>query len=87
MAEAAGSVGQSADFEAAIAECGFGLFNVFIMICSMPCLSAMVFSATAMSYVMPTAECELKLSLLDKGIMHAVTYAGMEKVEKISSVI
>ncbi|XP_034485627.1 synaptic vesicle glycoprotein 2B isoform X2 [Drosophila innubila] len=77
MAEAASSVGQTADFETAIAECGFGLFNVFIMICSMPCLSAMVFSATAMSYVMPTAECELKLSLLDKGMMNAVTYAGM----------
>ncbi|KAL7729646.1 hypothetical protein ACLKA6_007924 [Drosophila palustris] len=77
MADAARTAGQAADFETAIAECGFGLFNVFIMICSMPCLSAMVFSATAMSYVMPTAECELKLTLLDKGMMHAVTYAGM----------
>ncbi|KAH8311003.1 hypothetical protein KR044_003834 [Drosophila immigrans] len=69
--------GRAADFETAIAECGFGLFNVFIMVCAMPCLSAMVFSASAMSYVMPSAECELKLSLLDKGIMNAVTYAGM----------
>ncbi|KAH8381635.1 hypothetical protein KR093_009679 [Drosophila rubida] len=77
MAQTAGSKSQAADFETAIAECGFGLFNVYIMFCAMPCLSAMVFSASAMSYVMPSAECELKLSLLDKGIMNAVTYAGM----------
>ncbi|XP_062124873.1 synaptic vesicle glycoprotein 2B isoform X3 [Drosophila sulfurigaster albostrigata] len=78
MAEAAaGSKSQTADFETAIAECGFGLFNVYILFCAMPCLAAMVFSASAMSYVMPMTECELKLSLLDKGIMHAVTYAGM----------
>jgi len=81
MAEAARSEGQAADFETAIAECGFGLFNVFIMICAVPCLSSIVFSATAMSYVMPTAECELKLSWLDKGMMNAVTYAGKKKVE------
>ncbi|XP_064547354.1 synaptic vesicle glycoprotein 2B isoform X1 [Drosophila montana] len=77
MAHAGDSGNKIADFETAIAECGFGLFNVFIMICAMPCLSAMVFSASSMSYVMPTAECELKLTVLDKGLMNAVTYAGM----------
>ncbi|XP_032596478.1 synaptic vesicle glycoprotein 2C [Drosophila grimshawi] len=65
------------DFETAIAECGFGLFNVMILICAMPCLFSMVFSGSTMSFIMPTAECELELSMFDKGVMNAVTFAGM----------
>ncbi|XP_037727424.1 synaptic vesicle glycoprotein 2C isoform X2 [Drosophila subpulchrella] len=68
---------EAADFETAIAECGFGLFNVFILCSAVPCLTAMVFSASALSYVMPSAECDLDLSIVDKGMLHAVTYAGM----------
>ncbi|EDW42707.1 synaptic vesicle glycoprotein 2A isoform X4 [Drosophila sechellia] len=68
---------EPADFETAIAECGFGLFNVFILCSAVPCLTAMVFSASALSYVMPSAECDLDLSIVDKGMLHAVTYAGM----------
>ncbi|XP_068153587.1 putative transporter SVOPL [Drosophila tropicalis] len=68
---------EAADFETAIAECGFGLFNVFILISAVPCLMAMVFSAATLSYVMPSAECDLKLTLLDKGMLNAATYAGM----------
>lgn len=30
-----------------------------------------------MSYVFPAAECDLNLSLSDKGLLNAVTYAGM----------
>ncbi|XP_015038356.2 synaptic vesicle glycoprotein 2B isoform X4 [Drosophila pseudoobscura] len=67
----------AADFETAIAECGFGLFNILMLFCALPCLMAMVFSASAMSYVMPTAECDLKLTPLDKGLLNAVTFAGM----------
>ncbi|XP_052849588.1 synaptic vesicle glycoprotein 2C [Drosophila gunungcola] len=67
----------AADFETAIAECGFGLFNVFILCSAAPCLTAMVFSASALSYVLPSAECDLDLSIVDKGMLHAVTYAGM----------
>lgn len=71
-----------ADFEVAIAECGFGLFNVSILLCSMPCLTAMVCSAAAISYIMPTAECDLKLTLVDKGLMNAVTYAGKARCDR-----
>lgn len=30
-----------------------------------------------MSYVFPTAECDLDLTLSDKGMLNAVTYVGM----------
>ncbi|XP_017845786.1 synaptic vesicle glycoprotein 2B-like isoform X2 [Drosophila busckii] len=66
-----------ADFETAIAECGFGLFNVFIMLSALPCLMGMVFSAASISFVLPTAECDLGLSMQEKGILFAITYAGM----------
>ncbi|KAH8382698.1 hypothetical protein KR009_004841 [Drosophila setifemur] len=68
---------EAADFETAIAACGFGLFNVFLLFCAVPCLIAMVFSASALSYVMPSAECDLNLTLVDKGMLNAVTFAGM----------
>lgn len=67
---------ETADFERAISECGFGLFNVIILICALPCLTAMVFSASVISYVMPTAQCDLNLSVMDMGMLNAVTYAG-----------
>ncbi|XP_030373084.1 synaptic vesicle glycoprotein 2B isoform X2 [Scaptodrosophila lebanonensis] len=60
---------EPADFETAIEACGFGLFNVFIMCCAVPCLSAMVFSASTISYILPTAECDLNLSLVEKGMI------------------
>ncbi|EDV41573.1 uncharacterized protein Dana_GF17440, isoform A [Drosophila ananassae] len=72
-----GKTEEGADFETAIAECGFGLFNVFILFSAVPCLAAMVFSASALSYVMPSAECDLNLTLVQKGMLNAVTYGGM----------
>ncbi|XP_017104205.2 putative transporter SVOPL isoform X1 [Drosophila bipectinata] len=72
-----GKIEEAVDFETAIAECGFGLFNVFILFSAAPCLAAMVFSASALSYVMPSAECDLNLTLVQKGMLNAATYGGM----------
>ncbi|KAH8267624.1 hypothetical protein KR018_009088, partial [Drosophila ironensis] len=68
---------EGVDFETAIAQCGFGLFNIFVLFSAVTCLSAMVFSASSLSYVMPSAECDLDLTLFQKGMINAVTYAGM----------
>ena len=35
------------------------------------------FESSTMSYILPVAECDLKLSLIDKGVLNAVSYAGM----------
>ncbi|XP_058813071.1 synaptic vesicle glycoprotein 2B-like isoform X2 [Topomyia yanbarensis] len=43
----------------------------------MPCCIGTVFETTTMSYVLPSAECDLNLSLVNKGILNAVCYAGM----------
>lgn len=42
----------------------------------MPCCFCSVFSTTTMSLILPSAECDLNLSLVDKGTLNAVTYAG-----------
>ncbi|XP_055551438.1 synaptic vesicle glycoprotein 2B-like [Wyeomyia smithii] len=66
-----------ADFETAIAATGYGKFNYLLLLVAMPCCIGTVFETTTMSYVLPSAECDLNLSLVDKGILNAVCYAGM----------
>ncbi|XP_053680500.1 putative metabolite transport protein YwtG [Anopheles nili] len=66
-----------ADFETAIAATGYGRFNYILLLVAMPCCMTTVFETTTMSYVLPSAECDLNLSLADKGILNAITYTGM----------
>ncbi|XP_055584683.1 synaptic vesicle glycoprotein 2C-like [Uranotaenia lowii] len=66
-----------ADFETAIAATGYGRFNYLLLLIALPCCTTTVFETTTMSYVLPSAECDLELSLVDKGTLNAVTYVGM----------
>lgn len=66
-----------ADFETAIDTAGFGLFNILLILVAIPAAMGTVYETSTMSYILPSAECDLKLSLLDKGILNAITYAGM----------
>ncbi|XP_032582255.1 synaptic vesicle glycoprotein 2B [Drosophila sechellia] len=67
----------AADFEAAIDAAGFGMFNILLLVAAVPAAMSTVYETSTMSYILPSAECDLKLSLLDKGILNAITYAGM----------
>ncbi|XP_030378173.1 synaptic vesicle glycoprotein 2B [Scaptodrosophila lebanonensis] len=75
--DVAKSLPEAADFETAIDAAGFGLFNILLLLVSVPSAMATVFETSTMSYILPSAECDLRLSLLDKGILNAITYAGM----------
>nr|XP_040223800.2 uncharacterized protein LOC120950102 [Anopheles coluzzii] len=66
-----------ADFETAIAATGYGRFNYLLLLVAMPCCMTTVFETTTMSYVLPSAECDLNLTLADKGMLNAITYTGM----------
>uniref|UniRef100_A0A182SPJ2 Major facilitator superfamily (MFS) profile domain-containing protein n=1 Tax=Anopheles maculatus TaxID=74869 RepID=A0A182SPJ2_9DIPT len=48
-----------------------------LLLVAMPCCMTTVFETTTMSYVLPSAECDLNLSLADKGMLNAITYTGM----------
>ncbi|XP_065076355.1 synaptic vesicle glycoprotein 2B-like [Ochlerotatus camptorhynchus] len=69
--------GGPADFETAIAATGYGKFNFLLLLVALPCCMCTVFETTTISYVLPSAECDLHLSLVDKGTLNAVTYGGM----------
>lgn len=65
-----------ADFEEAIGATRYGAFNFILLLAGLPCCIATVYETSTMSYVVPSAECDLKLSLMDKGVLNAITYAG-----------
>ncbi|XP_033167067.1 synaptic vesicle glycoprotein 2B [Drosophila mauritiana] len=66
-----------ATFDKAIEGAGFGIFNLMLLIVSIPAQSAAIFESSSMSYILPIAECDLRLTLEDKGVLNAVAYAGM----------
>ncbi|XP_049832809.1 synaptic vesicle glycoprotein 2B-like [Schistocerca gregaria] len=72
--EAAGS---SSDFETCIMLTGFGKYNYLILIVSLMASLAQQLSISAISYILPSAECELQLSPEDKGTLNATGYIGM----------
>ncbi|XP_049820151.1 synaptic vesicle glycoprotein 2B [Aethina tumida] len=66
-----------AHFEEAVEACSFGKFNVFLLLVAIPSAMSPVFESSTMSYVLPVAECDLNLSLQNKGMLNAITFGGM----------
>lgn len=66
----------AADFETAISATGHGLFHYLLLFAGLPCCAATLYETTTLSYVLPSADCDLHLTLTDKGILNGVTYAG-----------
>ncbi|XP_076231040.1 synaptic vesicle glycoprotein 2B [Calliopsis andreniformis] len=56
---------------------GYGKFNYLLLLAVLPASFSSIFSSSAISYVLPSAECDLGLSMLDKGILNSMTFAGM----------
>ncbi|XP_011500842.1 PREDICTED: synaptic vesicle glycoprotein 2B-like isoform X2 [Ceratosolen solmsi marchali] len=65
------------DFERAILLTGNGKFNYLVLLTLLPVCWANFYASTSISYVLPSAECELKLSMLDKGLLNSMSFAGM----------
>ncbi|KAM8705918.1 hypothetical protein ACLKA7_010247 [Drosophila subpalustris] len=66
-----------ADFDKAIVASGFGRFNLILLIVAVSATCAAMFESNTMSYILPIAECDLHLTLTDKGVLNACAYAGM----------
>lgn len=66
-----------ADFEEAITAAGFGKFNFFLYLFAIPACFSTVFETSTVSYILPAAECDFQITLNQKGLLNAVTYAGM----------
>ncbi|XP_049786312.1 uncharacterized protein LOC126188746 [Schistocerca cancellata] len=72
-----GKMAEPCDFETAIAQTGFGWFNIMLMAAAFLSAMVCVFDTTAMAYVIPLSQCDLKLSNIDKGALNAIGYAGI----------
>ncbi|XP_055709261.1 synaptic vesicle glycoprotein 2C-like [Phlebotomus papatasi] len=71
------NVVEVADFEEAISATGYGRFNIFILLIALFCCCASINETTTIAYILPSAQCDLDLSLQDKGMLNAITYMGM----------
>lgn len=67
---------KEADFETAIAATKFGKFNFFVLLAALPGGWTAVFDTSAFAYVFPAAQCDLNLTLVDKGTLNAIIYVG-----------
>lgn len=69
-------VRQPAEFETAIAATKFGKFNILLLFATVPCSWSAVFDTGSMSYVFPAAQCDLNLTLANKGQLNACIFVG-----------
>ncbi|XP_078036354.1 synaptic vesicle glycoprotein 2B isoform X2 [Augochlora pura] len=66
-----------ANFEEAIINSGYGKFNYLLLLAMLPASFSSIFSSSAISYVLPSAQCDLGLTMFDKGLLNSMTFAGM----------
>ncbi|XP_018368984.1 PREDICTED: synaptic vesicle glycoprotein 2B-like [Trachymyrmex cornetzi] len=66
-----------ANFERAIIATGYGKFNYLLLLAVLPASFSSIFSSSAISYVLPSAECDLQLTMFDKGLLNSMAFAGM----------
>jgi hypothetical protein len=55
---------------------GYGKFNYLLLLAILPASFSSIFSSSSMSYVLPSAECDLQLTMFDKGLLNSMSFAG-----------
>ncbi|CAH0713119.1 unnamed protein product, partial [Brenthis ino] len=65
------------DVNNALKECGFGLFHIQLLCTSFVALNAGITITNSTSYILPVAECDLDMNLLQKGLLNGAPYFGM----------
>ncbi|XP_045501962.1 synaptic vesicle glycoprotein 2B-like [Colias croceus] len=61
----------------ALKECGFGRFHIRLLFASFLGHTAGVVMSSTTPYILPVAECDLNMDLLEKGLLNAMPYVGM----------
>lgn len=72
-----------ADYETAVKASGFGRFNILLLLASCPAVMSSVMETAVISFILPSAECDLDLDLVDKGILNAISYCGRYELNLI----
>ncbi|KPJ03201.1 Synaptic vesicle glycoprotein 2A [Papilio xuthus] len=68
------------EIDLALKECGIGWFHVLLLTSSIIGLIAGILVTNTTPYILPIAECDLNMSLLQKGLLNAMPYIGMTLV-------
>lgn len=64
---------------------GYGKFNYLLLLAVLPASCASIFSSSSTAYVLPSAECDLELTMLDKGLLNSMSFAGSTITNEHSS--
>lgn len=56
---------------------GFGKFNYFLIFISGMVLANVLLETAAMGFILPIAQCDLNLTNQDKGVLSAISFAGI----------
>ncbi|XP_072942426.1 synaptic vesicle glycoprotein 2B-like [Epargyreus clarus] len=65
------------EIDQALKECGFGWFHVQQLCTTLVAFVSGVLVTSMTPYVLPIAECDLNMGLVQKGMLNAVPYVGM----------
>lgn len=68
---------KSADFEAAIAAAGYGKFQYLLLLAIIPVSWATSIDSSSVAMILPSAECDLQMTFVQKGVLNAIIYVGM----------
>ncbi|KPJ10444.1 Synaptic vesicle glycoprotein 2B [Papilio machaon] len=72
------------EIDLALKECGIGWFHVLLMTSSFVGLIAGVLVTNTTPYILPIAECDLNMNLIQKGLLNAMPYIGMTIVSIVA---
>nr|XP_023023359.1 synaptic vesicle glycoprotein 2A-like [Leptinotarsa decemlineata] len=67
----------SKTFEEAVSLAGFGKFNLYVLVASGGCLMCVIVETMCAMFITPAAQCDLRLSLSDKGLLYAISFLGV----------
>lgn len=64
------------EYDAALKACGVGLFHIRLLCSAFVALVSGIVITNTTPYVLPIAECDLDMNLLQKGLLNAMPYTG-----------
>ncbi|XP_045452633.1 synaptic vesicle glycoprotein 2A-like [Melitaea cinxia] len=72
------------EYDAALKACGVGLFHIRLLCSAFVALVSGIVITNTTPYILPIAECDLDMNLLQKGLLNAMPYTGMILVSIIA---
>ncbi|XP_076654321.1 synaptic vesicle glycoprotein 2B [Halictus rubicundus] len=70
-------VDDAAELDRAISHAGYGLFNVLLLMAVLPAAWSGIFDTTTTAFILISAECDLGLTTVRKGILAAIPFLGI----------